>query len=295
MYHLIINGSHADAKTQAKIETVKRVFATAGKELAIHETLHAGHAREITEELTRGGEFAHLIAMGGDGTLHEVLNGISDTENCTLGLIPLGSGNDFAAAAKIPTDVKSAAENIAFRAPSAIDYIETESGLRSINAIGTGIDVDVLKRAYAGKKKGKKKYFSAFIQSLRHYKATTFTASWDGCEPRQYRGIVACVGNGRQIGGGIRMFPDAKLDDGYMDLLLVDYLSRFRTLIAFLKLTTGRVNSVKEVTHVKCKSAKIIPVNGIAPVQAEGEIYDDVELKVHIVSGKLKFYMPREI
>lgn len=295
MYHLILNGSRADEKTQANIDIVKNVFATAGKELTVHETKYAGNGKEIVEELTKGGEFTHLIAMGGDGTLHEVLNGIQDVENCTLGLIPLGSGNDFAATAGIPLDVKSAAENIAFRAPSAIDYIETESGLRSINAIGTGIDVDVLQRAYAGKKTGKNKYFSAFLKSLRYYKATTFKASWDDGEEREYTGIIACMGNGRQIGGGIKLFPDAKLDDGYMDLLVVDYLSRFRTLIAFLKLTTGNVNKVKEVTHVKCKSASIIPVNGVAPVQAEGEIYENVELKAHIVTGKLKFYMPREL
>ncbi len=295
MYHIIVNSFNADEKSKNKIETVKRIFAVAGKEVTFYETQRAGHAKEIAARLTAGGTFAHIVAMGGDGTLHEVLNGIEDTQNCTLGLIPFGSGNDFAESARIPLDVKSAAENIAFRAPTPIDYIETASGLRSINAIGMGIDVDVLKRAYSGKKTGKKKYFSAFLKSLRLYRASTFKASWDGDEERTFTGIIACLGNGRQIGGGIKLFPDAKIDDGYIDLLVVDYLSRWRTLLAFIKLTAGKVNSVKEVTHVKCKRAKIMPLDGLAPVQAEGEIYEGVALDAHIEAGKLKFYLPSRV
>ncbi len=292
MYHVILNGNNTDEKTEARVKTVKEVFKIAGKEITIHKTDHAGHARKIAAELTGNGEFAHLIAMGGDGTLHEVLNGIHDTENCTLGLIPLGSGNDFAETAGISCDVRTAAETIAFRAPVCIDYIELESGLRSINAVGMGIDVDVLQRAYSGKATGKNKYFKAFLKSLKHYKASTFKASWDGGEEKEYTGIIACLGNGRQIGGGIKLFPDAEIDDGYIDLLLVDYLSRFKTLIAFIKLTCGKVNKVKEVTHVKCKDVCITPLNGTAPIQAEGEIYENVPLKAHIVSNKLKFYLP---
>lgn len=291
MYHVIINGNNLGEKNQKNIELVRDVFSKAGKECKLHVTDHSGHAREITEEITNKESFSHLIAMGGDGTLHEVLNGIRDTEQCTLGLIPLGSGNDFAATAKIPTDVRYAAEIIAFRAPSLIDYIELSDGLRSINAVGMGIDVEVLRRAYAGKNTGKGKYFSAFVKTLFNYKATSFTVNYDGKE-EQHTGIIACLGNGKQIGGGIKLFPDAKLDDGYMDLLMVDYLSKFRTLIAFIKLALGKVNSVKEVTHVRCKSATIIPTDGDAPIQAEGEIYENTKLEAKLVSGKLKFYLP---
>ncbi len=292
MYHLILNGHNTDEKTAAKLETVKKVFEEAGKEITVHSTSYAGHAGEIAASLTANGECANLIAMGGDGTLHEVLNGIQDPANCTLGLIPLGSGNDFAVTAHIPHDVKAAAEIIALREPTPIDFIELESGLRSINAVGMGIDVDVLQRAYAGKATGKNKYFKAFLKSLKYYKASTFKASWDGGEEREYTGIIACLGNGRQIGGGIKLFPDAEIDDGYIDLVVVDYLSKFRTLIAFIKLTSGKVNKVREVTHVKCKSVRITPVDGVAPIQAEGEIYENKPLTAHIVSGQLKFYMP---
>ncbi|MDE7086956.1 MAG: diacylglycerol kinase family lipid kinase [Clostridia bacterium] len=294
MYHLIINGLNSDEKLNAEIDTVKKVFNIAGKELQIHKTEHKGHAREIAASLTENGEFAHLIAMGGDGTLHEVLNGIKDVENCTLGLIPVGSGNDFAETCRISSNVKEAAETIAFRAPTNIDFIETEGGLRSINAVGAGIDVDTLLLTYKSKKHGKSKYLSAFLKTLRKYKPNAFKASWDDEEEREFNGFIACLGNGKQFGGGIKICPEAKIDDGYIDLLLVNYVSRIKLLGALLKLKSGKIHKIKEATYVRCKSVKITPLGDVPPIQAEGEIYYNHPLNAHIVEGKLKFYLPRQ-
>lgn len=294
MYHILTNGQKIDKKTEEKIRIAIDVFTLAGKQVTVHRTEYPGHATEIVRGLTAGGEFTHLVAMGGDGTLHEVLNGITDTEKCTLGLIPLGTGNDFAATAGIPHDVKLACENIVFRAPTPIDYIEAESGLRSINAVGMGIDVDVLKRVYSNNMKGKSKYLKAFIKCLRTYRSIKVKASWDGGEEKIYDGMIACLGNGKQIGGGIKLFPEAKIDDGYMDLVVLNYLSRFKTLIAFIKLTAGKVNKIKGVTHVKCKTASLIPIESAATIQAEGELYDNHTLNAKIVTGKLKFYLPHK-
>lgn len=292
MYHLIVNAHNADRNFSEKLETVKSVFEKAGRRLTVHETERPRHATEIARELTASGDEVNLIAMGGDGTLHEVLNGIKDVSLCTLGLIPLGSGNDFAETAHISEDVKAAAETIVFRTPTKIDFIELANGLRSVNAVGMGIDVDVLKRAYGGKKTGKNKYFSAFVKSLMHYKAGTYRVTYDGIT-EEHTGIICCLGNGRQIGGGILLFPEADIKDGYIDLIMVDCLTKFRTLIAFAKLNAGKVNKVKEVKHVLCKEVRVTPIGKTpATIQAEGELYDGVSLDAQIVQGKLSFYLP---
>jgi YegS/Rv2252/BmrU family lipid kinase len=291
MYHIIVNSNRLKGKYCDELEKVKAVFDRAGKDYVIHTTNRAGHATEIAEKLTSADKEQTIIAMGGDGTLHEVLNGIKDVEKCSLGLIPLGTGNDFAATANIPFDARQAAEIIAFKAPSKIDFIQLSNGLRSINAVGAGIDVDVLKRTYAGTNTGKNKYYKAFIQSIKHYKSFNFTVQYDG-KKEKHNGILACLGNGKQIGGGIKLFPDADLRDGYMDLIIVDYLSKFRTLIAFIKLALGKINSVKEATHVKCKSVTFIPDGEPQTVQAEGELYDGITLDAQLISGKLNFYLP---
>jgi diacylglycerol kinase family enzyme len=195
------------------------------------------------------------------------------------------------ATANIPQTATEAAQIIAFKAPSKIDYIQLSNGMKSINAVGAGIDVDVLKRTYAGKHTGKNKYYKAFVKSLFHYKSFNFTVKYDGHEEK-HNGLIACIGNGKQIGGGIKLFPEANISDGYMDLIIVDYLSKFKTLLAFIKLAFGKLNSIKEVTYVKCKSATFIPDGEMQTIQAEGELYDDVALDAQLISGKLNFYLP---
>lgn len=292
MYHIIANSGNNDPKKTKQIEAVKSVFEKAGKEVIIHLTDHPHHATEIARQLTNSGEYADIIAMGGDGTLHEVFNGIQNVENCSLGLIPLGTGNDFADANKIPKKPIAAAEMIIGNAAKPIDYIELSSGLRSINSVGTGIDVDVLKYAYASKNKKRNKYLSALLKALRYFKCTNFKVSWDGGEEKAYNGMIACLGNGTTFGGGIKMFPTAKIDDGFMDLAVVSYISKLRMVIAFIKLMLGKTHKIKEATYVKCKSVKFIPENELPTIQAEGELYDNVPLEAHIVEGKLKFYLP---
>ena len=105
--------------------------------------------------------------------------------------------------------------------------------------------------------------------------------------------MIAALGNGRQIGGGIKLFPDARIDDGFMDLIIVDYVSRFKMVFAFLKLMVGKVNAIKEVTALKVKSARFETDNPCT-IQAEGELYDGEDFDAHIVEGGLKFYLPED-
>lgn len=290
MYYIIANESHLNKKTQKELDAVKSVFDRAGKKYEFLFTKKAGDATEYTRKITSTGEAHTVIAMGGDGTLHEILNGFADFDKCNLGLIPWGTGNDFAAAAKIPNDAKKAAEIIAFRAARPIDFIQLSSGIRSINAVGMGIDVDVLKRTYASKSK-RHAYFRSLISSLLHFKCCHFTVRYDGKESRHY-GLIAALGNGRQIGGGIPLFPDASIDDGYMEMFIVDYISRFKMVLALIKLMRGKINKLKGAIVVKTKEATFLHEDDNYTIQAEGELYDNMPIEAKIVEGKLKFYLP---
>ncbi len=292
MYYIIANKTHLKGKSAKKLEIVKNVFEHAGKPYEVIFTENTGDAKIQAERITSLNGEHTLIAMGGDGTLHDILNGIKNFENCSLGLIPLGTGNDFAAAANIPNDVKKAAEIIAFLAPRKIDYIQLSSGLRSLNAVGMGIDVDVLKRTYNGNKHGKTKYLRSLISSLIHFKSCNFTVKYDGKEEKHY-GLIAALGNGKQFGGGIKLFPDAKIDDGYLDLVIVDYISKPKILGALIKLLRGKVNSVKQATVLRVKQAVFINESADFTIQAEGELYDNIPIDASIVSGQLKFYLPQ--
>lgn len=291
MFHIIANEKHLKGKNAKKLKEVTDVFERAGKPYEIHPTYRRGDALRLTEKITSSGEKDVIVVMGGDGTLHDVINGFRNFDNCSLGLIPVGTGNDFAESADLPFQPRRAAEIIAYRAPEPVDFIELSSGLRSINAVGMGIDVDVLKRTYEGKWHGKSKYLIALVKSLIHFKSCNFTLKYDGKEEKHF-GLIAALGNGKQIGGGIKLFPEAKINDGMLDLLVVDYISKPGVIGAFVKLMRGKINKIKSATVVRTKAATFIQEQPHFTIQAEGELYEDMPLEAHIVEGKLKFYLP---
>ena len=290
MHHIIVQENNLKKKKNAKkFNTVIGVFEKAGIEYVVHKTNRKGMASEICAEVTAESGNA-VIVMGGDGTLHDVLNGFKNFECNYMGLIPLGTGNDFAATAGIPKDAKKAAEIIAANNPRKIDFIELSSGLRSLNAVGMGIDVDVLKKAYSGKNAKKSKYLRSLISCLAKFKSYDFTVRYGGHESR-HSGLIAAVGNGRQIGGGIKTFPQADITDGYLDLLIADFISRPKIIGAFIKLMRGKISKIKQVTAVKTKAVEFIPHGENYSIQADGELYDNVAFCAKIAESKLSFYL----
>lgn len=287
MFHLIINRENCKKK-QRQLETVKKVFENAGKEFELHVTDRKQDVKEITASATQG-EGNDIVVLGGDGTLHDVLNSFVNFEGNSLGIIPLGTGNDFAESANVPNDPKKAAELIVNGSPKFVDFIELENGLKSLNAFGIGIDVDVLERTYAGKSNKRSKYLHALLISLIKFKSHNFTVRYNGKEETHF-GLIAAVGNGKQFGGGIKMFPGAVIDDGYLNLIIVDFISKRKMIGAFLKLMKGRIDKVKQVTYVKVKEVEFIPDDKSYYMQADGELYKDIPLKAKIVENKLKFY-----
>ncbi len=287
VFHLIISERNI-YKKQKQFNIVKSVFEKAGVEYDLHITDSKQSVKDITAKITSATGNS-VIVLGGDGTLHDVINSFVDFDNNFLGLIPFGTGNDFAESAHIPANVEKAAELIVNNQPKFIDFIEFDSGLRSLNAFGMGIDVDVLERAYSGKSIKRSKYLHALIVSLIKFKSHNFTIRYNGREEKHF-GLIGAVGNGKQFGGGIKLFPDATIDDGYLDLFMVDFISKPKILGAFIKLMRGKINKVKQVTAVKVREVEIIPDSDDYYFQADGELYHNLPVKAKIVENKLKFY-----
>jgi YegS/Rv2252/BmrU family lipid kinase len=219
MYHLIANPTAGSKKVVRTLKKVRKVLDEAGVEYTVHETTHKGEGREIAEQLTQQ-DGVEIIVVGGDGTVHEVLNGIHDPASCRLGIIPSGTGNDFAERAGISTDAKTAALLILDGEAKETDYLEV-GGKRCMNVAGFGIDVDVLERCKRGKMKGKMKYLFSLLQSLFAFKGYRIEMESDG-KKESHSALIAAVCNGAQFGGGIPICPAAEVDDGKFDVIVVD-------------------------------------------------------------------------
>lgn len=288
MYDLIVNPHASRGKAKKKAERIIKLLEERGAEFNVHYTSQPKEAIKIAEELSEKGA-TDVIAIGGDGTVNEVLNGI-DPEKVNLGIIPTGTGNDFIAAAKIPTDEVEALNLILNGKAKPTDYMLC-GGVRGINIIGTGIDVDILKRCGRFKViKGKLQYLISLIISLIKFEFYKFkVVREEGCEERE--ALIACVGNGSQFGGGIRMCPEAIIDDGLLDFVIAGKLKKRRIPAAFIKLMQGKIleqdfTSMERVERVKIEFDK--PVT----VQVDGELYDGLDFDLSIVKSGIKVYRP---
>ncbi len=291
MLHFIYNpvaGKGKSAQFRAALQPRLDALAV---DYAFHETHRRREAIELARKLTEGAQGpVDIVAMGGDGTLNEVLNGIADPKNVRLGIIPCGSGNDFAAVANIPQTPEGALDVLLNGEAKPTDFLEC-GGVRGINAIGTGIDVDILRRYNRMKRlKGSAAYLASLIITLFVYKKRRFTEiTGDG--PREHRAFIACAGNGQRIGGGIPICPEAKIDDGLMDIVIVDDVTRPGIPRAFIKLMKRKILTMR-TTVFRRDSRLRIESDGGMPIQIDGEIYEDLPFDVRVVPGILKVYRP---
>lgn len=251
-----------------------------------HFTLKANHAIELTKAAIDNGATT-IISVGGDGTLHEVINGFHSFDKCSLGIIPCGTGNDFASALNLPKDPLKALKLIVEGTPKYTDFMQMPT-VRGINIIGMGIDVDVLKKYALLKKKTKWGYTKSLIKTLLNFDYSNYSAVMNG-ETKEYRSFIACIANGYRYGGGIPICPIANTFDTELDFLAVKEMPKLKIVKAFLKLKKGKIMEIPETIHEKTKEVKI-EVPKPYTVQVDGELYENIPFEVKIVSNTLKVY-----
>lgn len=289
MLHFIYNPIAGGGRSRAARQSMEPILRDIPH--AFHETRFPAQAKSIARQLTEDVQGdANIIAMGGDGTLHEVLNGLTDPARVRLGLIPCGSGNDFAAAAKLPGDPVEVLKLILSGATKLTDYMVC-SGVRGINAIGAGIDVEILRR-YARMKllRGSAAYLSSLILTVIHFEPCRFSAIL-GNAARPCQALIACAANGRTFGGGIPIAPKAEIDDGLLDVVIIDGIKKAAIPHAFLMLMRRKVLDLKATLFTR-QSELTVRADMPMPVQIDGEIYEDLPFDVRLVHGELRFFRP---
>lgn len=241
--------------------------------------------RAIAGRLSESGP-VKIVAVGGDGTVNDILCGITVPENVELGIIPVGTGNDFAEKAKIPTGLP--ALDLILHSPSKYtDYIDCGE-YKSLNIAGLGIDVDILERCYRMKGDKRSKYFRSLLASLVSYKGQKIEVTVGG-KTFFETAFIAAVCNGSQFGGGITICPPAVLDDGKLDLVVISCPKRSRILFELLALKRGKILDRPIAKHILCEEARIVQTEGKI-VELDGELTEARSLNARVVSGKLRVF-----
>lgn len=287
-YHIISNPTAGKHGALKNLKIVQDALTARDVPFQTHLSQAERDATSIARRLTQAGE-REIIAVGGDGTLHEVLNGIADPTACRLGLIPSGTGNDFAERISLPLDAEKAASLILDGDAKATDFLEV-GGVRCMNVAGVGMDVDVLERCKRGKLKGKLKYLFSLVQSLFAFKGCRLEIESDGGKETR-DALLAAACNGSQFGGGMRICPEAEIADGKLNVVIVDCIGgKIKIIKAFLALLKGKILEYPATKHFLCESVKFTPALPCT-MQLDGELYKGIPFDVKIRTG-LQFYRP---
>ncbi|MDX1415217.1 MAG: diacylglycerol kinase family lipid kinase [Candidatus Promineifilaceae bacterium] len=246
--------------------------------LSLTVTKNRNHAREIATHAAEDG-YDVVVAAGGDGTIHEVVNGlVLDRQNKTkLGIIPIGSGNDYAYALNIPDDISAAVELIFTGRPQSVDLglVEDDRGIRELfnNNFGAGFDANVVIRVEEiTRLHGFAKYFWGVLKTLvLDFRSLPFEMQFDDEKVSEDVWFMT-FGIGMRHGGGFMLTPEAKIDDDLVDTCMVQPIGRLRALML--------LNSAVKGTHidldvVKMRQSRRIKINCAdpIPIHIDGEIF----------------------
>ncbi|MCA9948339.1 MAG: diacylglycerol kinase family lipid kinase [Anaerolineales bacterium] len=249
-------------------------------------TEHSGHARQLASEAALEG-YDVVVAAGGDGTVHQVINGLFDAAQpgAKFGVIPIGSGNDFAFARNILVDVDTAVQRIFHGKPTKFDLarVEDDRGRTELigNNFGVGFDANVVIRtAEITKATGFLMYLLGVFKTLRYdFEMVPLVIQFDEEHVAQDVLLIA-FGIGPRHGGGFFLTPDALLQDNLVDSCLVHVLNRPTALYMLSRAIKGTHITSHHVTMRQNERIQIYSEMAL-PVHIDGEVFAYPEDDVH--------------
>jgi diacylglycerol kinase (ATP) len=312
---IIVNPASADGATRKNWPRVASDLRAHFGPFSVAFTEAAGHARALARASAEQGTEL-VVACGGDGTVSEVANGIIESNTqVELGILPAGTGSDFRRSLGIGNKVAAAARTLRAGHARSIDVVRVtfinDAGERetrySINVASFGMSPEVLDRAASGEARkwipafaarsvgAKLSYAAATLQTTLSTSPIEVLVQIDAQPERRLRLAEFCVANARYYGGAMKIAPDAKLDDGYFDVVTIGDANSFRLLTNAPRLYFGAHLRMNEVTHTLAKQVIARPANKDTEVRVEldGEVVGRLPSTFQIVPRALRVRFPK--
>ncbi|MCK5566592.1 MAG: diacylglycerol kinase family lipid kinase [Actinomycetia bacterium] len=287
---IFINPASAGGKAIASRDEIASELDSLGIEYTIHITASLEDlVRTIKEKLDS--DYSNFIAVGGDGTLHHMVNVLAGS-NKNLGIIPMGSGNDIAVNLGIPSDIKKCCKIIKEQNVKKLDLGLINDSFYYLCIAGSGFDSEVNDLANNTKYpiKGPSKYTYSVYKTLLTFQSKEFTVTCNGSKRKIYGMMIACA-NLPSYGGGMKITPDASPSDGLFDICIIKKMSKIHFIKVFPKVFEGKHIDDPNVEIFRTKEMKL-ESNYDFSVFADGEYICKLPAVFKIVPGKLNFLVP---
>jgi diacylglycerol kinase (ATP) len=293
---VIVNPVAGARSTRRKWPIISRLLERIGLRFDFNYTEGVGHAMELARLAASDG-YRYLVAVGGDGTVNEVANGILHSQNAAataLGVVSTGTGSDFARSAGLARDYTTACNNLTSSKRLTIDVgvvAYQRDGKRQerffVNSAGVGFDAAVVRETERLPKffGGTIPYVAGMLRTLVSYKNKPIVLKV-GDEEESRRVLNVAVANGNYMGGGMRIAPQAELDDRLLDVVVIGDFGKLELLKEFPKVYKGtHINlpkvSIKKATNVVIESAEPMLV------YADGELLGECPVAFRVLPRAL--------
>lgn len=247
----------------------------------IVQTRYKGHATELARQAVNSDvKYDAVISVGGDGTLLEVANGLMGSD-ILLGILPAGTGNDFARAIGIPPTIKDALSHLIKKKSRLIDVGKLEN-VFFINVASVGFDAEIIKDIIKFRRffPGRISYYIAALIKFFTFKFKDITIYIDG-ETIKTKILLVAIANGTHYGGGMMVNPNGDLEDGYLDVIVVNSLPRYKIPLLFHRFVKGTYQDLPYVKTYKCREISIDSKDSLV-INADGDLYGSTPAKFTI-------------
>lgn len=296
-WHIILNPISGQGRAMHHRHEIEAVLRRHGLDFVMEISDRPGHAIELVSRAIEGG-CRHILAVGGDGTVNECANGILrqhavPATDVTLGVMPIGTGNDWARTHGIPRDYAEVAALMAAGTSRLHDagLAEFRDGSQRhfINVAGIGFDAHVVE-ALPDRTLGPMAYLVGLAKGLLSYTAVPLGLTFHE-KKLEARAFVLFFAIGRYCGNGMNVAPQAEVDDGLFDITLVQELSRWEVLKSLRKLFDGTLLEHPKVLAMR-EAAGVVETAIAQPVEADGELIGHAPVRFSILPRALRVLAP---
>ncbi|MFD2706422.1 diacylglycerol/lipid kinase family protein [Salibacterium lacus] len=288
---MLINGNAGPSFIQKNIELTAGILTSHIEEMVIRKTLYKGHAEEVLQE--EGHEYQLIIILGGDGTVHECVNGLAALEHPPkVCILPGGTCNDFARMLAVPQNIKRAAESLMNGTTRYID-IGTMNERFFANFYGIGLIAQTSENINGDwkNKLGKVSYLLSALQTFTNPEPFGFELTLDG-ETVEDEGVMVLIVNGNFIGASQLPFPGIVADDGWFNVFIVSQggASLLREYLT-AKNPFAWDPKPTDVKHYQARHVKLDTPQQMK-ADTDGEIYMKTPAAIDNLPSRIPFLVP---